>query len=324
VKSPSAKKLFSGAALVLGSVICQAQEGFPVKTIQLVVPFSAGTGIDQSSRMFAKEFALHLQQNVSVENRPGAVGGTGALAASRAKADGYTVLFGGVTINAANFAFFPGKLGYDPESFELVSGIGSSPVMLWVPSSSPYTDLRTLIADAKRLPGRLSCGYGNAVTHVACEAFKRRVGIFAVNVAYRTGPQALNDLGNNQLSFAFSDPAAARGLVNQAKIKPLAVASRDRVPAYKATPSFQELGYSGLEITAWTGLFAPKGTPRDALEKLNVAVKKTVESENSQKLRASVGSQSMWMNVDDSRRFLSEEIVRWKRYVDDTGIKVEP
>jgi tripartite-type tricarboxylate transporter receptor subunit TctC len=324
VKGLCAAKGLIGAALVLGSTYGHAQEGYPAKTIQMVVPFSPGTGIDQSSRLFARELGQHLQQSVNVENRPGAVGGAGALAASRAKPDGYTVLFGGVTINAANFAFFPGKLGYDAESFELVSGIGSSPVMLWVPSSSPYTDLRSLIADAKRLPGRLSCGYGNAVTHVACEAFKRRAGIFAVNVAYRTGPQALNDLGNNQLSFAFSDPAVARSLVNQAKIKPLAVASRERVPAYKATPSFQELGYSGLEITAWTGIFAPKGTPRDALEKLNLAVKKTVESENSQKIRSAIGSQSMWMNLDDSRKFLSEEILRWKRYVEDTGIKTEP
>jgi tripartite-type tricarboxylate transporter receptor subunit TctC len=298
-----------------------AQAAYPNKPITLVVPFAPGSGSDLTARALSKDMSAVLKQPVVVSNRPGANGAIGAAAVANAAADGYTLLLGSGTTQAANFAFQIGNMGYKPDSLSMISGIGASPVMLFVAAADTNPSVNSLVQQAKKNIGKMSCSSGNAVTEVACAVFKKQAGIFAPTIPYRSNAQSLQDLAGGQISFSFSDPSAALALMDGKRIKPLAVASSKRLSAFKEVPTFAEAGYKDIEITAWTGLFAPAGTSRDIVDKLNAIVKTHVESEEVSRLLARFGGYPLWMTVDESQRFLQQEQAKWRRYVTSTGIK---
>jgi tripartite-type tricarboxylate transporter receptor subunit TctC len=310
-----------GLSMVFACSSALAQAAYPTKAITIVVPFAPGSGADLAARNLSKDMSLTLKQPVIVSNRPGANGAIGAAFAANAAPDGYTLLLGSGTTQAANFAFRVSNMGYTTSSFDMISGLGASPVMMYVAGSDPIASVPALVAEAKKNIGRMSCSSGNAVTEVACAVFKKRSGIFAPTIPYRSNAQSLADLAGGQISFSFSDPSAALALVDGKKIRPLAVAATQRMAIYADVPTFAELGLKDMEITAWTGLFAPKGTPREVLDKLNAIVKAHVSSEDSVKLLARIGSSSLWMPLDQSKKFLDAEVSKWERYVKSTGIK---
>jgi tripartite-type tricarboxylate transporter receptor subunit TctC len=310
-----------GLAIVVAGSQAMAQAAYPSKAITIVVPFSPGSGADLAARNLSKDMTQALKQPVIVSNRPGANGAIGAAFAANSAPDGYTLLLGSGTTQAANFAFRIGNMGYSTTSFEMISGLGASPVVMYVAGNSSITSVPALVSEAKKNIGRLSCSSGNAVTEVACEVFKKRAAIFAPTIPYRSNAQSLQDLAGGQISFTFSDPSAALALVESKRIRPLAVAAAKRMTIYPDVPTFAELGYKDMEITAWTGLFAPKGTPREVLDTLNAIVKTHAGSDDSAKLLARIGSSSLWMPLDQSKKFLEAEVSKWDRYVKSTGIK---
>lgn len=300
-----------------------AQETYPNKAITIVVPFAAGSGADIGGRLLAKDLSDTLGVAVVVDNKPGANGAIGAQAAARAKPDGYTLMVGSATTNATNFAFFPGKLGYETSSFDVVGGLGASPISLFVPAASPWRTVADLVADAKKSPGKLSCGSGNAVTQVACEVFRRQAGFDAVTVPYKSNPQSLTDLVGGQISFAFADAAVSQVFLEGKKLRAIGVAASHRNPATPDAATFKEQGFADFEITAWTAVFAPAGTPVAIEEKLNAAIRKSTEAPASVEMRAKSGSVGMPFNLADGKRFLGQEVQRWARYVKESGVKPE-
>jgi tripartite-type tricarboxylate transporter receptor subunit TctC len=314
---------FVGAAF--WSTLCAAQLAleYPLKPIVLVVPFAAGSGTDNVARTLAKDMQEVFKQAVIVENRPGANGATAASYVARAKPDGYTLIVGSATTHATNYALSIISLGYGPKSFDMISGLSSSPIMLFAAQNYAPNNANELIADAKKNIGRLSCGSGNAVTQVACEVFKKSAGVFAVTIPYRSNAQALQDVAGGQISFAFSDPSAALWLLESKRIKPIAITSTQKPNVFKNVQSFAQAGFPELQITAWTGVFAPVGVPRAIIDKLNAAIKRSVESEESQRLRSRAGSLSLYMTPEESKQFVDSEILRWAKYVSSTGVKPE-
>lgn len=300
-----------------------AQDKYPSRTITLVVPAAAGSGTDIGARMLARDLGATLGGTVIVDNKPGANGAIGAQAAARAQPDGYTLLVGNATTNAANYAFFAARLGYTPGAFDAVGGLGASPISLYVPVNAPWRDLKELLADAKRRPGRWSCGAGNATTQVACEVLRKQSGLDFVTVPYKGNPQSMTDVVGGQLSFAFSDAAAAMSFVEGKKLRPLAVANAQRVAAMAGTATFAEQGFPGFEITGWSMLFAPAGLPAPIAEQLNAAVRKSTDSPESVELRARAGGVAMPMSVAQARQFVAAEVTRWARFVELTGVKPE-
>jgi tripartite-type tricarboxylate transporter receptor subunit TctC len=306
--------------------ICQpvaAQEAWPSRPITLVVPFAAGSGTDIGARLLAKDLAESLGVSVVVDNRPGANGALGAQAVARAKADGYTLLVGSATTNAANFAFFPGKLGYEPGSFDIVAGLGSSAISLYVAANSPWRGVNDLVADARRNPNKFNCGSGNAVTQVACEVFRKQAGIEAVNVPYKSNPQSLTDVVGGQVSYAFADAAVAQVLLEGRKLKTLGVAAARRSSANPDAATFAEQGMPDFEIAAWTAVFAPAGTPASIVDKLHAAVRRSSQSAETVASRARSGSSALDLGVAEARRFAADQAERWARYVRDSGVKPE-
>ncbi len=310
-------------ALLSTSLVCSlvsAQTAYPTKPITLVVPFAAGSGSDITARALARDITAALKQPVVVNNRPGANGAIGAASVANAPADGYTLLLGSGTTQAANFAFKLNNMGYKSDSLTLISGIGAVPVMLFVSANDPNTSVESLVRQARTQVGRMSCSSGNAVTEVTCAVFKKQANIFAPTIPYRSNGQSLQDLAGGQVSFAFSDPSAALSLIDGKRIRPLAVASSKRLSVFKDVPTFAEVGYKDMDITAWTGLLAPACTPREVLEKLNAVVKAHVESEETMRTLTRFGGYPIWANLEDSQRFLLAEIAKWERYVKTTGI----
>lgn len=314
------------AALVtalLAATGAPAQESFPSRPITLVSPFAAGSGTDISTRVLAKDLNESLGVPVIVDKKPGANGAIGSTAVARAKPDGYTLLMGSATTNAANFAFFPGKLGYSPASFDIVAGMATTPIALYVQAEAPWRTLADLVADARRQPGKFNCGSGNAVTQVACEIFRRKAGMEAVNVPYKSNPQSLTDVAGGQLSYAFADGTVAQTFVEGRKLRPLAVAAAQRTPATPDVGTFREQGMPDFEFTAWLAVYAPAGTPPAVLEKLNAAVRKSVNMPEAVQARTRAGSITLSQSVEEARRFAAEEVARWARYVKDSGVKPE-
>ena len=321
----TATRLFSCFILLILVFLptVKAQGTYPDKPITIVVPFTAGSGSDIVARIIAKGLTETIKATVVVENKPGANGVLGAQAVARAKPDGYTLLLGSATTNAVNYFFFPGKLGYEPSSFDFISGLGASDVSMYVNSNQPWKNINELIAYAKKNPGKLSCASGNAVTQVACEFFKRRAAIDVTTVPYKSNAQSLTDLAGGQLSFAFSDSTAAQAFVASQKVRPLASAGEKRNPVAPDVLTFSEQGMKDFEFTAWTAVFAPAGTPVHIAEKLNSAIAKISDSPEMTNLRGKAGSVAMVMDLPAGKRFVNREIMSWKTYIDETGIKPE-
>jgi tripartite-type tricarboxylate transporter receptor subunit TctC len=318
------RHLAVGLVFATLGAMAQAQQPYPSHTITLVAPFAAGSGTDIATRILAKDMsALMGGAVVIVENKPGANGAIGSQAVARAKPDGYTLLVGSATTNAANFAFFPGKLGYEPASFEIITPMGLTHVGLYVAAGSPWKDVNDLVADAKRNPGKFSCGSGNAVMHVACEVFRKRNGIEAVNVPYKSNALGVGDVVGGQLAYAFSDAAAAASFVEGKRARALAMASAQRNPALPEVATFKEQGMADFELTAWAAVFAPAGTPPAVLEKLNAVVRKALESPEMAASRKRAGSVMQSLDLAEAKAFAAEQVARWARYVKDSGVKPE-
>ena len=327
---PAFQRLFPAAAALslcaLATALpapAQAQDAYPSRTITLVVPFPAGSGTDMSARLLAKDMAESLGQTVVVENRPGANGTLGAQMVARARPDGYTLLIGAAATNASNYAFFPGRLGYTPASFEIVGGMGIVPLSLFVPAGSPWKTLADLIADAKKNPGKIACGSGTTVAQVACEVFKLRAGVDLLNVPYKGSPPALNDLAGGQVQVVFADGTSAASLIEGKRLRVLATAAGKRLPYWPEVPTFVELGMTDLEISAWSALFVPAGTPAAVQQRLNAAVRRSIDSPESVATRQRTGSLAMPFSLEEGRRFVAAEIERWARFVKDSGVKLD-
>ena len=304
--------------------MASAQGTYPNGPVTLIVPFGAGSGTDIVTRSLAKHLGDAWKVPVIVENKPGANGALGAQAAARAKADGQTFLVGSATTNAANFAFYPGKLGYQSSSFEAVAGLSGGALALHVPASSPWKTVNDLVAAARSgSQPNLSCGSGNAVTQVACEIFKKQTGVASTTIPYKSNPASLTDLAGGQLSFAFSDAAASRSLVQGGKLRLLGVAGAQRNPAYAQVPTFAEQSLPGMQFNAWTAVFAPAGTHAAVTQKVNADVNRWLDSPEAAQLLAGSGSIALRMEVDRTREFVAAEVKRWEQYIRESNVQPE-
>ena len=322
-------RFLAACAVLLGALsaalpsVALAQDVYPSRAITLVVPFPAGSGTDVSARLLAKDLTESLGQSVVVENRPGANGSLGAQIVMRAKPDGHTLLIGAAATNASNYAFYPGRLGYTPASFDIVGGLGIVPLSLVVAANAPWKTLADLIADAKKNPGKFACGSGTTTAQVACEIFMLRAGIGVINVPYKGTPPAMTDLAGGQVQFVFADGTSASSLVEQKRLRVLATAANKRVPYWPDVPTFFELGMADLEISAWSAVFVPAGTPAAIQQRLNMAIRRSIDSPESVAARQRTGSLAMSYTLDEARRFVSGEIERWARFVKESGVKLE-
>ena len=268
-----ALKMATASALTLPT---WARAAWPDRPIRLVVPSAAGGAPDVICRILTNELTKALGQPIVVDNKPGASGNIGMQELFRAAPDGYTLGYGNVGTLAINKSLFA-KLPYEPEKLVSVALLGYVQNALVVRSNLGVNNVKEFIALAKSKPGRLVMGSaGNGTTgHLGGELFKSMAGVFLVHVPYRGSPQAIQDLMGGQVDMMFDNLSSIAPHIKSGRVKILGVSGRSRSPLFPEIPTIGEV-VPGYETTAWGGIVAPPGTPRDITIRLNGEINKVL------------------------------------------------
>ncbi|MEK7946097.1 tripartite tricarboxylate transporter substrate binding protein [Pigmentiphaga sp. YJ18] len=299
-------------------------EAWPSKAVTIIVPFPAGGGTDAFVRPLAQQLGAQLGHSVVVDNRGGAGGTVGAAIAARAQPDGYTFFVGGAH-HAIAPSFYKG-LTYDIEKdFVPVTLIAQPPQIIVAAPTEPFNDLKGLIDQARRQPGKLNFGSaGNGTSHhLAGELFKLQAGVDIAHVPYTgAGPMLLALMGS-QVDLAFDGLGSSAQHIRAGKIKPLAVAAPKRSSAFPDVPTAAEAGLPGYEVSTWYAMWAPKGTPQPIVERMYAEVQKALGTPEIKKVWLSNGSEMPRYTSAEFGRYLHEEVQRWAKVSKDAGIKAD-
>ncbi|MGO4306664.1 MULTISPECIES: Bug family tripartite tricarboxylate transporter substrate binding protein [unclassified Cupriavidus] len=314
------------AAGIATTAPAYAADKWPSKPITWVVPFAAGGSTDIVARSIGQELSRALGQPVVVENRPGAAGAVGAGYVARAKPDGYTLFGGTISTHAINASLYK-NLSYDPvKDFEPVSLVGYVPNVLMVNADLPVKTVQELIAYAKKQPGKLSFASSGAgtSTHLAGELFADLIHVPMTHVPYKGSPQAVQDVAAGLVPFLFDQLTAGDAMIRAGRLRPLAVTSPKRSALLPNVPTMAEAGVSGFEMVSWQALYAPHGTPRAIVDRLNAEVVRALKQPAVQeRLSKSLGMEVVGSSPEELAALMSKEIPRWAALVKKSGASAE-
>jgi len=317
-------RALSGLALVCATGLSLAQ-GYPNKPIRLVVPFPPGGGTDVLAREAAVKVASNTGWNIVTENRPGSGGNIGVDTVAKSDPDGYSLVLGQTSNLAINPTLYA-KLPYDPENdLSAIGLIADAPLVIVVPAGSPLKSLDDMIAAAKAKPGILnyaSSGNGT-VSHLAAVQLQNAAGIQLTHIPYKGAAQASNDLIGGQIDMYLSSVPTLIGHVRNGKMRALAVTSTQRVPDLPDVPTIAERGYPGFEAVTWFGLAAPKGVPKDIVDRLNAEFNKALQSKELSVKYQEQGARVLTGTPDDFAKLIRDDRARWGKIVKDSGARVE-
>ena len=308
------------AALVLAWTSALAQ-GYPSKPVRIVVPFPAGGSVDAVARWVAQPLAESLKQPVVVENRAGAGGNVGADAVAKAAPDGHTLLITtpGLAISRSIYR----KLPFDPQSdFAPVSQLTSTFLILVVNPSVPASSVKELIALAKAQPGKLNYGSSGsgATIHMATELFKIATGIDIVHVPYKGEAPAYTALLANEVQMTVGPVSGLLPHIKAGRIRALGVTSATRSAAMQDIPTIAEAGVPGYEFTSWFGMFAPAGTPRDVIQKINGEVVKIMAMPEIRDRLPAMGNEAVGSSPEAFTAKYLADIAQYASVVKQAGI----
>jgi len=297
---------------------------YPVKPVRMVVAFPPGGSTDLSARALGEKLAAALGQPFLIENKPGASGNIGAEAVAKSAPDGYT-LFMAATSFATAPAFFP-QLGWDPvKDFAPVSMVATVPIILVVHPSVAASNARELIAYARANPGKLNLASPGAATlaRLTGELFKQAAGIDLVLVHYKGGPPAVADLLGGQSHVMFANISDVITQVKAGKLRALAVTTARRSAIAPELPTLGESALPGFEVSTWQAVFAPAGTPREIVQKLNAEIVKAMALPDIREKFVSFGTDAASSTPEELGRFLAAEVAKIGKIAKDVGAKVD-
>ena len=314
--------------LVAGFLIAAAgQQGhpaFPERIIKIVVPQAPGGGTDAIARVLAQEMAKDLGGSIIVENKAGAGTIVGTQVVVTSEPDGHTLLMG--TFASAVNSSLIAKLPYDVHrDLAPVALVARAFNIVVVNPNSPLKSIADLIAAAKAEPGKLSFGtYGTGTSaHLGGELFKSLAGVKMTAVPYKGSAPAITDLLGGQIQVMFTTVSSAAALIEGGQLRPLAVTSAQRSPAFPQLPTVAEAGVPGFVLENWYGLFAPGKTPPDIIDRLNRAAGKAIQSEAFRKIAANEGLVMVPAPPEEFARYFRGEEERWRKVIQDAGIKAD-
>ena len=289
------KKAALGLAAALSLVFAggAGAQGYPTRPITMIVPFAAGGPTDIIARLVSENMSKTLGQQVVIENVAGAGGTTGITRALGAAPDGYTIAMGHLGTFSAAPVTYP-NLKYDPiDGLQAIGLAGGTPILIVARKNLEAADLKSFVAAVKASPDKFNeahAGVGS-VSWTTCTLLKGQLGVPKLNaVAYRgTGP-ALNDLVSGQVDFMCDQIVSVAEQVKAGTIRAYAIASAERSPALPAVPTPKEAGLPEYQIEAWNGIVAPKGTPKEAVDKLVAALDKALNDDNTKKRLLDLGT----------------------------------
>ena len=305
-----------------GSAAALAQ-AYPTKPIKAIVPFAAGSATDQIGRAFAAKMSEVLGQIIVVENKPGVNGMLGADAVAKATPDGYTILMGTNSTNAALKSLMK-TLPYDQDTaFAPIAYMGSVPLIVTVNNDVPAKTLKEFVALAKAKPGYVTFASASTSQLVSAAVLASMAGIEMTNVPYKSGPAAMTDLIGGQVMMFSADFAVTVPQIKGGKIRGLAVTSTKRSPVVPDIPTVNEaLGLKDYELIAYFAAFAPAGTPADIITKLNHAINTAALSKDIQEKFAANGFAVEPGTPADLAKRSVAETAKWAKAIRDA--KIEP
>ena len=312
--------IFVTALATLFNTALRADD-YPTRPITLVAVFGPGSASDTICRIIANELSPILGQPIVVEDRPGADGALAALYVHHQPADGYTLLMGTNSPLSAD-PFIHKDINYDPiKDFVPITRVGSFTLMLVVNPTLPIHSVKELVDYAKANPGKLTYASGNTAGIVGMETLKHSAEVSILHVPYKTTAPALEDIIAGRVSMMFADFTSAMPHVAAGTIRPLAISRIKRSKLYPDLPTMDEAGIKGFNLDAWAGLVAPTGTPSEIVTKLNVALRKVIDSPEVQAKFKNVGFEGFSSTPQELGDYMKAEIADWGKMVKHAGIK---
>ena len=323
------RTLLSAALCFVSAAICvpglALAQAYPSKPIRFVVPYPAGGPLDTVARLLAQRVSEGVGQPVVVDNKPGAGGNIGADIVAKSPADGYTILMGAVATHAINPTLYA-SIPYDAmRDFAPITQVASTPNVLVVNSSIPATSVREFIAHAKANPGKLNFGSGStgSAGHLAGELFKAMAGVEMTHVPYKGAAPAMTDLIGGNIQLMFDNLASSLAQVRAGKIRALAVTTARRSPLAPELPTVAESGLPGFDISTWFGVFAPAGTPREALERLHAQFTRALAAPDVREKMLNLGAEPVGSKPEEFAAYIRAEAEKYARVIKASGATVD-
>jgi tripartite-type tricarboxylate transporter receptor subunit TctC len=321
--APSGARRLAAALIALVACGTSFAQTYPTKPVRVIVPFPPGAGVDITTRLILPKLSDAFGQQFIADNRPGAAGNIGAEIAARAPNDGYTLLAGGAP-QAISQTLYP-RLGYNlVKDFDPVAFMASVPFLLVVHPSLPVKTVKDLVALARAKRAELtyaSTGSGST-PHLTAEILKTLAAIDIVHVPYKGTPPAVTDLIAGNVTFMFANSLSVLPHVQSGRLRALAVTSAKRSAVTPSLPTIAET-YPGFESGTWFALFAPAGTPREIIGRLNAAVSKAVQMPDVREKFMAQGAETMSGTPDQVAAYARAEVAKWAKVVKASGARVE-
>ena len=297
-------------AFCLAAAAAQA-DTYPTKPIRAIVPFPAGSATDGMARLVSAHFTKVFGHGLVIENMVGATGTIASRATAKAPPDGYTIMFSTNSTHSAN-AYLYNNLGYDPiGDFTPLALLSRAPHAMVVRADASYPAFRDFVAFAKANPGKLNFGYGNTGSLAGGAMLNSYAGIKTAQVSYRGTPQVTTDLLGGQINVGLDFMSTYIPLVNDGKLRALAVTSSERAPSLPGVMTVQEAGFKGFEATAWYAIVAPAGTPADAIQKVNAVTNGYLNSPKGKAQLEVFAMQASGGTPDDLKAYIKTELEKW-------------
>jgi tripartite-type tricarboxylate transporter receptor subunit TctC len=312
-------------AVLLAAVSLASAQGYPSKSVRMIVPFPPGQATDIVARLLAEQLAKNWGQQVYVENRGGGGGIPGMLAGREAAADGYTITFGTSGTIGANPGLYA-KLPYDPpKDYAMVGGVFVVPLMFVAHPGFPPVTVKDLVAAAKRDPGKISWAFAGTGTsqHLTGELFRIRAGIDMVGIPYKGSGPAMTDLIGGQVPLMVDSLASALPHVKGGKIKAIAMTTLQRVPQLPEVPTVAESGYPGFDGNGWAGLVVPAATPKDIVERIGGEVRRVMTDPGMQARVIERGAIPDPRGPAEWGEFVKAEIAKWGDIAKKANIRLD-
>ena len=322
--------LRAGASIIAGLLIASAlpafsQSQFPNKPIRMIVPQAPGSATDTIARLVAAEMGNQLNQNIIIENKPGAAFTIGLDIVAKAPADGYTIGIGPVGALAISPNMVE-RLPYNLEKdFQPIALISRGHLLLAVAPTSEFKSVKDLVAKAKANPGKLTnaSSANGSPGHVGGELFKHMTSTDIVHVPYRGGAAAINDLIAGRVDFMFESLNSISPHAKSGNVRALAVSGDRRSPAFPDLPTVAEAGVPGYSAPTWSGIIGPAGLPRDVLAKLNEALNRAVSTPAFKERFGQIGDEPAGGTPEEFATVMRVELAKWKDVVQRSGAKMQ-